>query len=363
MTTEKKVVLAALLVTFAATAARTIPRVVTGVSVFSVVQLAAFVAILAALWRRRREIAAWRRRDPLSGHVSILAAIGLVALGLLLFVAIRGEVVAGRHYDRIAKDLESTKPTAALALAGDLTVEKSGPLCVRILERLARLESSDHDVIVAVRNRIREASDRSVRDAAVRTFGALMTEQELIDTVADLPHLKPPQREPFLQALRLSAGRAAPTDMAGWRKYVSRRVEAGAGETGFRDALHALRVLGEDRHVREAALARLASGEGAKVSKLLPLLRERDSALRAAAGKAISKVGRTFDAVALGDALNRERNPATAAVLAAGILRLDRKDGIRRLEKLRKKGRTAAARKAAAAVLTRAGVGTGSGGK
>lgn len=344
-------VVVAVLVTFLCVAARSVPHVVTGIGVFTVIQALALLAILVVLWRRRAPIGAWVRTAPIGRHVALLAAIGILGLLLLLVTAASGEIREGRVYDRVAAHFGRKTPEAAAALALSLRRVESAPLRGRILEEIEAAGVDSPAVIEGVRTAVRSDPDRGVRNRAVEVFGKLMTDRALIDAVAELPTLDAETREIFAQALRLRTGETFGPEAEPWREWVAEHLIPEPGRRGWTASFDALRALGDAPEVRAAALARIATGDGSTPDELRPLLERDDPALRAAVAKALGETGRPRDAYPLVRALTREVDPAAAAAEAAAALALDPAKARELLTDAAKHAATDAGRAAAAALL------------
>jgi hypothetical protein len=348
---NRLVVAVAVLVSFLCVAGRTIPRVVTGISFFTVLQAVAFLAILVVLFRRRREIGTYFRRDRLGRHVTALATLGMLGLLLLLFMGARGETEAGRVWNRVAPDLDRDEPEAALDLARHLRRVESGPLKVRILDRIAELEPDEAEVVESLLAELRESSDREVRSKISEVLAPLLTDREAIDLVAGLPAEAPGDAELLARALRERTGASHGPDAGAWRDWIARDLISTEGERGYAAATDALRALGEFPVVRAAALSRIRTGDGADRMDLRKRIEADRADERSAAAAALAKAGEPTDVFPLARRMKTEDDPAAAGEQARAILALDPDRGRKLLEDVSRTARNEDVRGIAAAAL------------
>ena len=185
----KRTLVLGILLTTVALFLRTIPRVVTGISLMSVMQAFGLLLFFHFLWERRRAIRARTARDPVAKQMMRVPYIALVMLSILLWSSVSTEIELGRHYARVEKDLVRDEKVAAFDLAAHLPGEESAPLRKRIIVRMGELGNRSPRVTSRLRETMNVDEDRDVRAAAAAALAKCMAPRDVLTAIEAMPGL------------------------------------------------------------------------------------------------------------------------------------------------------------------------------
>ncbi len=320
---ERKSLIVGIVLIVVGFAARLLPQVVTGLSFWSIAQFVGIVLLVRALWMRRAVIRSWVKGAPVGKQVALVAVLVFVLFCVNLVAGAVREVKAGRHYDRVAEDLERDDPLAAISLARHYSGEESAPLQKRIVTRMGELGNSSREVTGVLREAVRTNASPGVRVAAAESLGKLMTAQDVLNAIVELPHLDPQTREAFIEILSRRTGKDFGENAKRWIEWF---VSGWAGEEGdgaYRLALDAWQSSPDWPAVRQACIRRLNDPEGVKDPTLDSALRHESPRVRGAAATAIGRTGTSRWPSVLENALKAEADSATGIAMAAALLDLD----------------------------------------
>ncbi len=319
---ERKSLIVGIVLIVVGFAARLVPQVVTGLSFWSIAQVVGIVLFVRALWMRRAVIRSWVKGAPVGKQVALVAVLVFLLLCVNLVAGAVREVKTGRHYDRVAEDLEKDDPLAAISLARHYSGEESAPLRKRIVTRMGELGNSSPRVTGTLREAVRIDPSPSVRSAAAESLSRLMTPQDVLNAIVELPHLDPQTRAIFSEILSRHTGKDFGEDAKRWIEWF---VSCWAGEEGdgaYRLALAAWRSSPEWPAIREVCIRRLKDPEGVKDATLDSALSHESPRVRAAAATAIGRTGGSKWPSVLEDALKSEADSVTGVAMAAALLDL-----------------------------------------
>jgi HEAT repeats len=320
---DRKVFWAGVVLIAVGTAMKTLPHVVTGLSLMSVAQVVGLGLLFYVSRKRWALVRAWVKQAPAGKHTAlVLGFLVLIGLAMLVFSVI-GEIETGRKYDRVAVDLKGGDPVYAPRLAVHLTGDVSAPLRKRIVDRIGELGNPSEEVVGKLRQLVRTDEDGSVRRAAADALGKLMTSEQVLKAVFELPDLEPDTRALFIVALEQRTGQKFGDNVNAWGDWVVLRWTGEDGDAAYRLALAAWQTHPGRASIRDACLARLTDPEGVSRETLKAALENEASGLRAAAATAIGRTGQKDWASDLESALRAEKDGTAAAAMAAALLDAD----------------------------------------
>jgi len=304
---------------------RLVPAVVTGVSVFSALHIAGLGLLLWVAIRGRREQAEWVKARETGKFVRTIVVILFLLLTFPLAYGLSRELRLGRQYDAVREHLDNPDPTSALTLASYLRpgVIDCAPVRERIIARIAELDYRHRDVTGPLADTVRTDADRAVRNAAAVALGKLMLPRDVLSLIRDMSSFNEETRLLLFQSLAAATGVDQGPDAAAWRKWFGEAWAGAEGPEAFDLAMLAYRDPGKDAVLRDLALARVRSGEGADRDRLLAILKDTDPALRVAAAKLLAATGDATVARKIADALFRESDEMAAEAQVVAIRALD----------------------------------------
>jgi hypothetical protein len=320
---ERKSLIIGLILIVAGLAGRYSPRVVTGISFWSIAELAGVVLVARALFLRREALRSWIKGAPLGRPVGLFCLLLVLALCLDLTFGIAGEVQTGQRYDLVAADLEKDDPVAAISLARHYHGETSGPLRERIVVRIGELGNTSPRVTGTLREAVRNDPDRSVRAAAAESLGRLMTPADVLKAVIDLPGLPPESRAVFVGILARRTGKDFGDDAKRWFTWVTSSWAGEKGDAAWQLALTAWDASADQPSIRDACLLRLEDPDGVSEQTLASTLRHQSPQVRGAAAKAMGRTHSDRWRTALQSALKSESDDVAAMGMAAAMLDRD----------------------------------------
>jgi len=319
-------ILAGLLLVGAGIFGRTVPSVVTGISLWSMLHFAGLALLLYVGVRRRREAQAWVKGRDTGKYVRTIVVIGFLLLTFPLVYGVHRELELGRQYDRVRPHLANDDPATARTLASYLPARLTADAALRrrIIVRIVSLEHRDPEVTGRLVSTVREDPDRAVRTEAVFALGRLMTPRDILLLVRDMKSFDEETLKLVFEALIAATGVDNGPDPVAWRRWFGQTWGGADADTSFDLAVLAYRDCGGDEALRALALDRIRTGEGADTVERLALAADRDDAgLRAVAATLLGMGGDVSAAAKLGDILLRESDDAAARAQASAIRALD----------------------------------------
>jgi HEAT repeat protein len=312
------------------------PRVVTGISFWTLLQVAGVVILIREAWICRKSIRSWIVGAPIGKHTGLVVALFAGFLLLDLGAGIVREIRIGRKYDRVAADLEKDDPVAAISLARHFHAEENPALRERIVVRMGELGNSSPRVTGTLREAVKTDPDASVREAAADALVSLMTPADVLAAILSLPDLSAEVRPAFVDILSRHTGKDYGEDVRRWLEWAASTWLGEKGEAAYQLALTAWRKSADQGAVREYCLHRLENPEGVTEQTLSSTLQHEDPRVRAAAAAAMGRSGAQRWMPVLLSRLKAEADPTAARSMVGAMRQLDPdRSGMTLLEVLR----------------------------
>ncbi len=335
---------------------RYVPHVVTGVSIWSIAELAGIVIVFRWLFPHRDRIRSWIREAPIGKQMGLLGVFAIFVLFLDLGAGIVREVKTGRKYALVAADLEKEDPLAAMSLARHYSGEESAPLRERIVIRMGELGNSSPRVTGTLREAVMIDDSAAVRAAAADSLVKLMTPLDVMNTILRLPDLKPESRAMFVDILSRhigkSIGKSIGDDTARWLSWVTSNWAGERGDAAYQLALTAFKRGAEQPVVRDACLLRLEDPDGVSEQTLAATLRHESARVRGAAARAMGRTHANRWRAVLVNAVKIESDSTAAMRMATALLDLDPDEAGMALIEVARTARHDAGRNAALSALS-----------